>query len=183
MEISNLLFGLLPLIIFVVIDSFAGIKMGIISAIIFAALEAGYTYYTTKSIDEITIVSCLLVAVFGVLSYYYENPLIFKLQPVILGLLLGIVFLVMQYLDKPLMVMMATKYRDILPAQLRENLANPFVLSRLSKVSLYLGFGFFLHAAGVAYAAFYLSNWWWLAVRGIGLYVVMGLCMLAAVFI
>lgn len=174
--------GLVPLVIFVVIDSFAGLKAGIISALLFALLEAGYTYWTMHKLDEITMISLGLVAVFGYLSYYYENPLIFKLQPVILGVMIGLAFLIMQYLDKPLMVMMANKYRELLPQPLQQNLANPFVLARLSKVSLYFGFGFLLHAGMVGYAAFWLSNWWWLAIRGIGLYVVMGLCMLATVF-
>jgi intracellular septation protein A len=183
MEINSLLMGLIPLVVFVVIDSVAGVKAGIISAIVFALLEAGYTYYTMRRFDEITMISLLLVSVFGFLSYRYDNPLFFKLQPVILGVLLGIAFLVMQYLDKPVMVIMAEKYRELLPLQMRTNLQNPMVLRMLKKASLYLGFGFFLHAAGVAYAAFYLSSWWWLAVRGIGLYVVMGLCMVATVIL
>jgi intracellular septation protein A len=183
MELNSLLMGLIPLIVFVVIDSFAGVKAGIISAIAFALLEAGYTYYTTKSFDEITMLSLFLVSVFGYLSYRYEDPLLFKLQPVILGAILGIAFLVMQFLDKPVMVLMATKYRNLLPEAMRTTLQHPFVLARLKKVSLYLGFGFFVHAGAVAYAALYMSNWWWLAIRGIGLYVVMGLCMLATMII
>ena len=181
MEINTLLMGVIPLIVFVVIDSFAGLKAGVISAFAFALLEAGYTYYTTKGLDEISILSLALVSIFGVLSLKYDNPLFIKLQPVILGCCIGVGFLVMQYLDKPVMVLMATKYSHLLPAQLRSNLANPFFLALLKKASLYLGFGFLLHAAGVGYAAFYMSNWWWLIIRGVGLYVVMGLSMIAAV--
>jgi intracellular septation protein A len=175
--LSSLLMGIIPLVIFVVIDSFAGVKAGVISAVVFALLEAAYTYYTMRRIDEITCLSLALVAVFGFLSYHTENPLIFKLQPVILGGILGIAALVMQYMDMPYLVLMANKYKDMFPEELKKNLSNPFVVEQFRKISLYTGFGFLLHAGLVGYSAFYMSNWWWIAIRGIGFSVIMGLCM------
>ena len=183
MNWTTLLFGVLPLIAFVLIDSFAGLKAGIISAVLFALVELAYTLIMYKKIDEITIGSLALVLVFGYLSYRSNNSFYFKIQPVVLGGFFGIVLLVMQFMDKPLLIIIMKKYQYIVPENMRAQMLHPAYLNFLGKVSHVLGWGFLVHAAIVAYAAFYLSNWWWLGIRGLGVYVMMFLCMFMARFI
>lgn len=177
MSPSVLLFGVLPLIVFVVIDSFAGLKAGIISAVLFACLETAYSIIVYKRIDSltyITIGSLAFVAVFGWLSVKTDNPLFFKMQPVVLGIVFGFALLIMQMMDKPFFVLALEKYQYIVPEELRERMKDPFMQVVFSKLSLYMGWGLLAHAGAVAYAALSLSNWWWLAIRGVGLYAMMG---------
>lgn len=176
------LFGVLPLLVFVVVDSFAGLKTGVLSAIAFALAEAAYTYYVYRELDGLTIGSLVLVLVFGLFAIKADSPLIFKIQPVVLGLGFGLTLLIMQAMGKPLMVLMAQKYQYLFPAELRERINQPFVLAMFAALSHILGWGFLIHAGLVGYAAFYMSNWWWLAIRGIGLYVMMGICVVLARF-
>ena len=180
MNTTTLLFGVLPLIIFVLIDSFAGLKAGIISAALFAVLELVYTLVVYKQIDGITIGTLATVLILGFLSYKTGSSMFFKLQPVLLGVFFGAALLVMQVLDKPLLVILMEKYRYIVPENLREMMTNPMFIELLKKSSLTLGWGFLIHAGFVAYAAFYMSNWWWLAIRGVGVYVMMFVAMLFA---
>ena len=174
MSKQSLLFGILPLVVFVVIDFVVDETSGIISAMAFALLEAAYSLYKFKKIDGITAGSIAFVLLFGWLSLKTEDPIFFKFQPVILGSCLTVVLLVTQAMKKPLLVTIAQKYKDLFPKNIQGNLSHPLVLAKLSKLSLFLGFGIFLHTLAIAYAAVYLSNTWWLAIRGIGLYVVMG---------
>lgn len=178
MSSSALLFGVLPLVIFVLIDSFAGLKSGLLAAILFAVGELIYTLVVYKTIDELTIGSTVLVLIFGFLSFKANKDIYFKLQPVFLGLLFGLVLLVMQMLGKPLLVSMTVKYQFMFPENMREMLLSPSFLEMLGRLSGVLAWGFLIHAALIAYAAFRLNKWWWLLIRGIGLYVMMFLCML-----
>ena len=173
MNLTTILFGVLPLVIFVLIDSFAGVKAGIISALVFALLELAYTLVMYKQVDGITLTSLGLVLVFGLLTYQTGNDIFFKVQPVLLGIFFGVALLVMQALGKPLLVILMEKYQYIIPESQRFMMLQPAFLNLLKKISLTLGWGFLLHAGLVWYAAFHLSNWWWLAIRGIGVYIMM----------
>ncbi len=178
MNASVLFFGILPLLAFVIIDSFAGLKSGLLAAIFFALVEAIYTLVVYKTIDGLTIGSTLLVLVFGFLSFKANKDIYFKLQPVFLGVLFGLVLLVTQLLGKPLLVSMTEKYQFMFPESSRAMLVSPTFLAMLARLSGVLAWGFLIHAALVAYAAFRMNKWWWLLIRGIGLYVMMFLCML-----
>lgn len=183
MNLSLILFGLLPLIAFVVIDSFLGLKAGIISAVVLALAETAYSIYELGSIDELTLASLALVLVFAFLSLKFKTPLFMKLQPVFLGICFGVILLVMQAIGKPMMVMAAEKYGSMLPQEYQANLDHPLVKTMLAKLSLVLGFGFLIHAGAVLYAALRMSNWWWLFIRGIGLYAMMFACMIITRFL
>ena len=178
MNYSVLLFGVLPLIIFVVLDSFAGIKTGIIAAVLFAIAELAYTVVVYKHIDKITIFTLAFIIIFACITFYTEDSIYFKLQPVFLGIFFGITLLAMQLLDKPLLLILAKKYRYLMPADTQQLMMHPAIQEKLKHLSHILGWGFVAHAGAVAYAAFNMSNWWWLAIRGVGLYVMMGICVL-----
>ena len=69
MNASVLLFGILPLLAFVIIDSFAGLKHGILAAVLFAIAEAIYTISVYGTVDEITIASLLLSIVISIAAF------------------------------------------------------------------------------------------------------------------
>lgn len=180
MNVTTFLMGVVPLVVFVLVDSFSGVKAGIIWALLFALAELVYTLVVYRTVDEITVISLGTVLLFGFLSYKSGNSFFFKMQPVILGVLFGVLMLVMQALGKPLLVILTEKYQYLMPSELRGRLLDPFFLKFLAKCSLTLGVGFLVHAGLVAYAALKMSNWWWLALRGLGVYVMMFLSMLIA---
>lgn len=182
MNINIVLFGILPLVAFVVIDSFMGLKAGLISAVVLALTETMYSLYEFGELDGLSIASLALVAAFAFLSLKFNNPLYMKLQPVFLGVCFGAVLLVMQGFGKPVLLVMLEKYDTIIPAELREGLRNPIAKHMLARLSLILGFGFLVHAVAILYAAMRMSSWWWLIIRGVGLYVMMFICVVITRF-
>lgn len=176
MNISVLIFGILPLLAFVVIDSFAGLRAGIIGGILFALAETVYSLVFYQTIDELTLGSTALVVFFGLVSYKSQKEIYFKLQPVLVALVFSIVFGVMQVLGKPLLVTMIQKYQFMLPEQMRLLSAQQPMLTLMARLSGILAYGFLIHAIFVAYAAFCMSKWWWLIIRGIGLYFMLFIC-------
>lgn len=157
-----------------------GLKAGLISAVVLAVAETAYSIYEFGGIDELSIASLVLVCAFAGVSLKTKNPLYMKLQPVFLGLCFAAVLLVMQALGKPLLVTMVDKYNSIIPVELRQGFNSPIVRDLLARTSLVLGLGFLVHACAVLYAALRMSNWWWLIIRGVGVYVMMFVCVMVA---
>lgn len=176
------LFGVLPLIAFVVIDSAMGLKAGLVSAIILSMAESAYSIYEFGSLDELSIASLILVCAFALISLKTKKAIYMKLQPVFLGLCFAIILFVMQVMGKPLLVVALEKYDSIIPIEFRSGINNPLAKDMLARVSFYLGFGFLAHALVVLYAALRMSNWWWLIIRGLGVYVMMLACIVIARF-
>ena len=183
MNTSLLFIGLLPLLIFVIVDSFAGLKSALITTVIVALVEVLFTIIYFGEIDSISLFSLFLVFFMAFLSYKKQSDLFIKFQPVALSAIFGLTFIVSFLISKPLFYEFTLKYKDFLPQQLKLQLENPFFITYLKTASWTLGLSFLLHGFFTAWAALKLSNWWWIAIRGIGFYVFMLLGILLAQFL
>ncbi len=170
MNYSFLLFGILPLLIFVVVDAFLNIKAALISAIIIAVAEAIFSIYLFKEIDSLTIFSLLSVVIFALISYKMNNSLFIKFQPVLLSFIMGAILICSFLIDKPLLYEMSIKYQEFYPEEIRQNLTSPLIISLLKLNTIGSGIALIFHSVITGYAAIKLSNWWWIATRGIGFY-------------
>ena len=180
MSYWSILAGLLPLVLFVVIDSFCGPKMGILAAGVAAVLELILSLQLFKTVDTLTIGSLILVIVMGATAWKMKNTTIFKMQPVVVGLALALVLLISYTIDRPILTLLMTKYKDYVPKQLAKQLTNPLFIRWLNLSTLYSGWAILIQTGLVAWAALKLNNWWWIAFRGIGFYVFfIGACLLA----
>jgi intracellular septation protein A len=177
---SILLLGAFPLVVFVVVDSFSNMRYAIIGALCAAALELGYGLYRFGEIDEFSTLSVGLILLFGGLSIKFDNPLYFKFKPVILSSVFAATFLITYALSKPLLLMAMDRYADVLPAQMQAVLTQPQIRQVFERASLYLGFGFIVHAGAVAWVALHRSNWWWLLTRTVGAYLMLFIVALLA---
>tara|TARA_R110000868_G_scaffold180754_1_gene421401 strand:- start:121 stop:678 length:558 start_codon:yes stop_codon:yes gene_type:complete len=180
MSSSTWIIGILPLLAFVLIDSFFGLKKGLIAAVLLALLEALWTIYTFGELDQVTLISLFLITAMAFVAWKKNSPLLFKIQPSILSLIMAIWLIASWFMDDPLFVAMALKYAAMLPVEIQMRMKNPNYLAMLGLATMTTGVGLAFHALATAVAAFYLSNWWWLAVRGIGFYVFSIAGMLAA---
>ena len=180
MDWSVLLLDFAPLLVFVVIDSFGNTRYAVVGALVAATLEIGYSLYMFGELDEFTYVSVGLIAVFGGLSLKLNDPIYFKFKPVILGLLMAATFFVTYAMGKPLLLVGIERYGEAMPEQMGAILAQPQAVAILERTSLYLGFGLIVQAAFVGWAALRLGNWWWLAARSAGFYVMMTVVVMLA---
>ncbi len=162
---SNLLLGIMPVLIFVIVDAFASARKAVGAALVMALFDLAYSLYLSGTIDEITWLSFALVAVLGFISIKKNNPLFFKLQPAILGCFIALTFLFFYFiLDKPLMNVFYHKYFEkILVVPPGVDMAVFENIMRL--ISRDLAWWLLIHALALAYAAFKMSKWWWFAIR------------------
>lgn len=180
MNTSSWLIGILPLLAFALVDTFLGLKSALIAALVLAVAEVAWSWHYFGELDQISILSLLLIAIFGYLSWKKGHPLLFKLQPSLISLILGLWLLISWLNNDPLFNAMAHKYAKLLPQQVQDSLSNPHYLELLERITLTTGTGLLIHAAVSAWAAWKLSTWWWLAIRGIGFYVFCFIAMIMA---
>lgn len=173
MNWSLLLLDFVPLLVFVVVDSFGNTRRAVVWALGVAGLEMIWEYAYFGELDEFSLVSALLIAVFGGLAFRYDNALFIKFKPVILSAFTALALLITWGLGKPLLVTAMARYSQALPAQLQQAAQQPRMQQLLATATLYLGVGFLLHGAAVAWAALRLGNWGWLLTRSAGAYLMM----------
>lgn len=175
MNYSGLLVGILPLFIFVLVDAFAGLKTALISTVLMAVLEAVLGLYLFHEIDSVTIFSLITVVLFAYISFHKQNAIFIKIQPVLLSTIMGSMLLISYFMGEPLLLTMMSKYKEFYPPEMAMQIETPMFQRLLTLSTLSTGIALFFHAVATAIAAFYLSNWWWLVVRGVGFYLFVGL--------
>lgn len=173
MDWSVLLMDFVPLLVFVVVDSLSNLRRAVVWALAVAGLELIWEFSTFGEIDEFSILSTLLIIVFGGLSLKFDNALFIKFKPVILSLFTALALLITYLMGKPMLVTAMDRYGPLLPAQFQQLAHLPHMQQILARASLYLGFGFLLHAGVVAWAALRLGSWGWLLTRSAGAYLMM----------
>ncbi|MCY4643284.1 MAG: hypothetical protein OXB88_01565 [Bacteriovoracales bacterium] len=166
-----ILAGLIPLLLFVIVDSFYGPKAGIVAAAVAATIELVFSLVLFQSVDALTLGSFFLIFVMGWASWKMNGALIFKMQPVVVGLAFSLTLIISYAIGQPILTLLITKYKAQLPPEFVAHIDNPLILRWFDLSTLFGGLGIFVQSLLVAWAAWKLNNWWWIAFRGIGFYV------------
>lgn len=175
MDSSLFWIGFLPVVTFVLLTTVSTQKIALWAALICALLVALFAWLVWGSVDELTLLTLGMIVVAVLLSLKTDNEVYFKLQPAVGGALFASVLFVFYFiLDKPLLSSMFDRYfASTYEKTLRGKISVSMFKDYLQALSLDLMFGFIVHAACVAFAAFRMSRWWWLAVRIPGLYIML----------
>ncbi|MFH0920310.1 MAG: septation protein IspZ [Fibrobacterota bacterium] len=160
--------GILPILLFVVLDSFTSKKTAILSATGMALAELVFTLVQYHTIDGLTVMAGVLAVGFGLLSYKLKNDLYFKLQAAIVGAMMGLAMLFYYYvLNEPLMHVAAQKYMGdkfylLLEAK---GWTRPLIDELLRRISRDFGWFLLAHAGVTAWTALRCNKWIWFTVR------------------
>ena len=65
----SLFLGLLPLLAFVIVDTFLSMKAALITTVVMAVVEAIWTYFTFNELDSVTIFTLVSVLIMALISY------------------------------------------------------------------------------------------------------------------
>lgn len=162
-----LLPGLLPLIVFILVDEFYGTTAGLIVAVSFGIGQLLLTYVKEKVFDTFVLFDTLLIVALGALSLLLENDIFFKLKPAVVGVILCSILGISAFSSVNLFGMMSRRYLkgiEINEAQVQQ-------LTRSAKILFFL---FSFHTALVVYSAFFLSTEAWAFISTILFYLLFG---------
>lgn len=165
--LAILLPGLLPLIVFIVVDEFVDTKWAIATALVFGIAIFVYTWFRNNKPDSFVLFDTLLLAAFGGISILLNDEVFFKIKPAIIQTILVIIIGVSAFSPRNLILSMAKTYmpgKELSEAQLKH-------LRIQTRVMFWLFLG---HTLLVYYSVFYMSKEAWAFVSGGLFYIIAG---------
>jgi intracellular septation protein A len=178
MSLAFALQGLLPLIVFAIVDIFAGMRWGIIAAIVFSVIMAAWSWHEYGEVDQTTWISLGLILCMGLISIRMRDDRLFKFQPVVMAVVSASVLVWFQWQGSPLLLQMIPKIVALLPEEQRSLVTSPRALKSMARMDFIMIFVCIAHGVLVAWAALRKTTSYWLVARGLGLYVLMAVAML-----
>ena len=164
--------GLLPLIVFAVVDLFAGMNVAIAAAMVVGILEIIWSWYTFNEVDQTSWISLGLIVIMGLISIRMRSDKLFKLQPVTMALVFAVTLAWFQVVGDPLMVQMMPKIARLLPEENQWMVHDPVTLKRMARLDLMFVGAFLAHAGLVAWTALRKTTMHWLIARAAGFYAI-----------
>jgi hypothetical protein len=178
MSFVYLLYGVVPLVVFVIVDAFADLKWAVVSAVAFAVLDVVISYRYLGGWDPGLVAALALLLLCGYAAVKSGNPLFVKLQPVLVAVIMALTVAYFQFVSTPLLQHYAPLLREMIPPDQQALLADPRFIAagdRLVTATIPL---FLVHGAWVAYTAMRCSNLVWILTRALGFWLLFGLLVL-----
>jgi isopentenyldiphosphate isomerase/intracellular septation protein A len=166
---NQLIPGLVPILIFVVIDEFLGTKAGILAALIFGAIQLIYYKIKEGRVEKFVLIDTLLIIIMGLTSILLNNDHFFKLKPVIIETILLAILGVSAF----------SKYNYLL-SMTQRMASNSIDLKgdQINQMQIQLRILFFIvlfHSILSVYATYYLSTQLWAFITTFLLYILLGI--------
>lgn len=161
----QLLGQMLPLVIFIIVDSICNdIKVSIVSAIVFAAGQLMFYYLKTRRFDWFVLIDVGLIAVLGFVSIAFKNEMFFKVKPAIIEAAAIIFMLVLIFSPGRFLL-------DYFGRMIPRGMAlNPAAIGTMKQVLIYMCVYVVAHIGAVLYTAQFCSRKMWAFVSGPGFY-------------
>lgn len=150
--LRDLLPGLAPLLLYILVDSFFGERAGIIAALVLGSLEFAYILIKEGRSDLFVLADTGLIVALGTASLCLDSPFAVKVKPALFEFIAAILFFILAALPKD-------KSASVIRRIVRLNIA----LSQVPRTVFFLLAALCaFHAAFVFIAAMYLSKGWWI---------------------
>ncbi|HEX2958933.1 MAG TPA: septation protein IspZ [Chitinispirillaceae bacterium] len=161
----QLLGQMLPLIVFIIVDSFCNnIKISIISAVVFAAGQLLFFYLKTGGFDWFVLLDVGLIAGLGSISILLKNEMFFKVKPAIIEAATIIFMMVLIFSPDRFLL-------DYFGRMMPKGMAlNPAAIGALKNMLLIMSGYIVVHIVAVLYTAKFSSRRMWAFVSGPGFY-------------
>jgi isopentenyldiphosphate isomerase/intracellular septation protein A len=166
--LKNFTIGFIPLLIFIIVDEFLGLKTALVVAVGVGVIEFVYYYIRYKQIEKFIAFDVALLIIFALISIVLDNDVFFKLKPAFIEFILVILLAVHAFSDKPLLLMMGKRFlKDI-----KFDKTQIIMVRTVSRILL-VALG--LHTALIIYAAYFMSKEAWAFISGGLVYIIFAL--------
>ncbi len=167
---SLFLGGVLPVIVFALIEDYYGTLWGLVAGMVFGIGEICWEWHSQKRVDPITWGGNGMLILLGGISLITQEGLWFKLQPALIEVIIAFILWGSVILGKPFLFSLVQKQGG-LPSNL--NVLRPGLGKALQRaftgLTLRLGLFFAFHASLAVWAALKWSTAHWAILKGVGL--------------
>lgn len=159
-----LMIQLLPLLVFIVIDSFVDdVRISIGCAVLFAIGQLAFTWVATRRFEWLILVDVGLIAGLGAVSIALDNDLFFKVKPAIVEALVIVLFVVLLVAPSRFLLRYVGR---MMPGRV----LRPEAVGAMKVMLTVICAATALHIGAVLYTAFQSSREVWAFVSGPGFY-------------
>ena len=155
-----LLSGVLPLVVYTIIEEVYGTYWGLVAGLVLGILEIIFEKMVYKKVSTVTWIVNAMVIALGCVSLYMNDGIWFKLQPAFAEAVMVIILWGSLVLKKPFLREMAAKQMPNTPKAM---------LDFFESITFRLGFFFLIHTLLAIWAAFNWSTLNWALLKGVGL--------------
>lgn len=160
---NTMLLQMLPLLVFIFVDMiFSNTVVSIVSAILFAVFQMGFTFVKTGSPDYFVLIDVVLIAGLGAISIFLKNDLFFKMKPAIIEAVMVVLFIALAFAPDSFLINYLSRFLPAGTQVMPE--AVPMMKRALWGMSLYT----VLHIGAVWFTAIHSSRKVWALVSGPG---------------
>lgn len=153
----KLLFDFFPILLFFVAYKFGSllpledpwlrenpIYLATLVAIVASVLQVGVTWIKNRKVENMHLVSLVLIVVFGGATLYLKDPLFIKWKPTVLNWLFGVVFLGSQFIGRQTIIerMLGGQLELPVPIWRRLNLAWATFFILIGAINLFVAYSF-----------------------------------------
>lgn len=171
------IYGVLPVLAFVVVDAMAPLRWAVVAAVLAAILDVLLTYTLLGHWDPFGIGAIFVFAGLGWWAVKTGDKTLVKLQPTIMAVLLATFLAYHQWFGPPLLETYMPMLQAAAPPDVRKMLNRPDMARLMAQSLVIVMIVLVLHGAACAFAAYKLSNGAWLGVRVLGFWGLLALAM------
>jgi intracellular septation protein len=138
----KLLVDFFPIVLFFAAYKMADIYMATLAAIVGAILQVGYTWFRTRKVETMHLISLVLILVFGGATWFLRDPTFIKWKPTVLNWLFAAVFLGSQFIGQQPVIQRMLNAQLELPTEVwrRLNLAWSTFFIVIGAVNIYVAY-------------------------------------------
>lgn len=164
MDATLLLYQLLPLLVYIIVDTLVNKPaFSIISAIAISFLQFGFEYFRSGQLDYFIFLDVALITILGGISIILKNEFLFKIKPAVIEGVCVIFLIVMLFMSNDWLINYFNHYS--LGITINDQVL-PYLRKSLVITAIYLVF----HQLSVIYTARHASKKMWALISGPGLY-------------
>jgi intracellular septation protein A len=175
-----LLYGLLPLVLFVLVDGLSRrLTVAVGCAVVFAAIEMCAIRYSSGQWDVMSLVSVALFSACGLAAIRFDKRVYFKYQPALFAFIAAGFVGYLQLLDQGLVYRYLPLMEQTAPPSVLAYLEQPKYLELMDRLFDWLFVAIVLDGLLIAYTARRGNDLVWLAANAFGFWIIGGLMLLA----
>jgi len=159
--------GFLPLIVFIIADSFFSPVVSILIAVGTAVIELIISFIKEKKLDKFVLLDVGLIVILGLVSILLENDIFFKLKPAVIESIFCLILGISVFSPVNIMLLMSRRYMKNI--SLDDAQVAQFTRGMRALFFIFLG-----HTLLIVYSAFFMSKPAWAFISGGLFYILFG---------
>jgi len=165
---KKILPGLLPIFVFILVDSFWSTEAGLAVAVVFGVGQLIYVFARERRLDRFVLFDTALLVALGGISIALKDEIFFKLKPALINLLFCAILGYSAFSSKNLMMLYTQRYMGDMkmPAGAEKD------MQETMRILFWMMLGYTLL---IIYSAYFMSKEAWAFISGGLLYILFGL--------